>query len=185
MLWKVRDYCIPSVQAVAEVRCHECATSAFSCSLTANPRAHTDACFGRSRPTTFASRRSPPWSGFAVGLISNFVRHSSERSCVPSSQLGWIHQVVPTIQNEGYGNLGGRIAFIWAGFSVFACVTSACTLPIAGLTVEYSLAFCFFFVPELIARRARHPAREPRPDAPVPLVHCLRYPQPSTRTRKG
>ncbi|KAM0753518.1 general substrate transporter [Meredithblackwellia eburnea MCA 4105] len=40
------------------------------------------------------------WSGFGVGLISNLV--------------------VPYIQNAGYGNLGGRIAFLWGSISVFA-----------------------------------------------------------------
>ncbi|KAF8915518.1 general substrate transporter [Mucidula mucida] len=54
------------------------------------------------------------WSGFGVGLISNLV--------------------VPYIQDEGYGNLQGQIAYLWAGFSVAA------------------LFFAFFFVPELKGR---------------------------------
>ncbi|KAF9017785.1 putative high-affinity glucose transporter RGT2 [Hymenopellis radicata] len=65
----------------------------------------------RLRGKTLASAA---WSGFGVGLISNLV--------------------VPYIQDEGYGNLQGQIAYLWAGFSVAA------------------LLFCFFFVPELKGR---------------------------------
>ncbi|KAF9017776.1 general substrate transporter [Hymenopellis radicata] len=65
----------------------------------------------RLREKTLASAA---WSGFGVGLISNLV--------------------VPYIQDTGYGNLQGQIAYLWGGFSVVA------------------LFFCFFFVPELKGR---------------------------------
>jgi MFS transporter, SP family, sugar:H+ symporter len=43
------------------------------------------------------SLASAAWSGFGVGLISNFV--------------------TPYIQNPEYGNLGAKIGWLWAGFS--------------------------------------------------------------------
>lgn len=54
------------------------------------------------------------WSGFGVGLIVTFI--------------------VPYIQNAEYANLGGKIAFIWMGFSI-----------ISGF-------YAFFMVPELKGR---------------------------------
>ncbi len=51
------------------------------------------------------------WSGFGVGLAIGFV--------------------VPYMQNAEYGNLGGKIAFVWMGFSI-----------VSGIWV-------YFFVPEL------------------------------------
>ncbi|KAK7027536.1 hypothetical protein VNI00_015170 [Paramarasmius palmivorus] len=54
------------------------------------------------------------WSGFGVGLLSNLL--------------------VPYIQDAQYGNLQGKIGFMWAGFSVAAIV------------------FCYLFVPELKGR---------------------------------
>lgn len=54
------------------------------------------------------------WGGYAVGLINNFV--------------------VPYIQSAQYGNLGGRITYIFGGFSVV------------------SVVLCWLFLPELKGR---------------------------------
>lgn len=71
------------------------------------------------------------WSGFGVGLAVGFV--------------------TPYIQNAAYGNLGGKIGFIWMGFSIAAGV------------------YVYFFLPELKGRtleeldymfEARIPTRE-------------------------
>lgn len=54
------------------------------------------------------------WSSFAVGLLISYVS--------------------PYLQNPGYGNLGGRIGWIWMAFAILAIV------------------FVFFFVPEFNGR---------------------------------
>ncbi|ORY27083.1 general substrate transporter [Naematelia encephala] len=54
------------------------------------------------------------WSGFGVGLAVGFI--------------------VPYIQNAEYGDLGGKIAFLWMGFSIISGV------------------FVYFFLPELKGR---------------------------------
>lgn len=54
------------------------------------------------------------WSSFAVGLLISYVS--------------------PYLQNPGYGNLGGRIGWIWTAFAALAIV------------------FVFFFVPEFNGR---------------------------------
>lgn len=54
------------------------------------------------------------WSGFSIGLITNLV--------------------TPYMQNAEYGNLGGRIGFVWMGFSFV------------------SIIWVWFFVPELKQR---------------------------------
>ncbi|KAK1925233.1 general substrate transporter [Papiliotrema laurentii] len=67
-----------------------------------------------SSPLREKTLAAASWSGFGVGLAVGFI--------------------VPYIQNAEYGNLGGKIAFIWMGFSI-----------ISG-------AFVYFFLPELKGR---------------------------------
>ncbi|ORY25530.1 general substrate transporter [Naematelia encephala] len=83
-------------------------------SFTWSPMPWTIAAEVSSNPLREKTLAAAAWSGFAVGLISNLV--------------------VPYIQNEGYGNLQGKIAFMWAGISL--C----------------SIVFCYFFVPEFKGR---------------------------------
>ncbi|ORY89803.1 general substrate transporter [Leucosporidium creatinivorum] len=57
------------------------------------------------------------WSGYGVGLISNFV--------------------TPYIQNAEYGNLGAKISWMWAGFSLVSIIYVYVMVPeLKGRTLE-------------------------------------------------
>ncbi|ORY89777.1 general substrate transporter [Leucosporidium creatinivorum] len=63
------------------------------------------------------SLASAAWSGFGVGLISNFV--------------------TPYIQNPEYGNLGAKIGWLWAGFSFVSIIYVYVMVPeLKGRTLE-------------------------------------------------
>jgi SP family sugar:H+ symporter-like MFS transporter len=80
-----------------------------------------------SSPLREKTLAAASWSGFGVGLAVGFIVPYSEYQAALWASL-------MAVQNAEYGNLGGKIAFIWMGFSI-----------ISG-------AFVYFFLPELKGR---------------------------------